>query len=69
MHAGETPDGISMWAGATQASLWARNRVPKWGRSSPSGCFARVQIDRRALCNLLSFGHLPNRQGEREGDG
>ena len=46
------------WAGATHESLWARNRVQKWGRSSPTRCFALVQIDRRAMRNLVFFGHL-----------
>jgi hypothetical protein len=41
-----------------QASLWPRNRVQEWGRSSPTRCFARVQIDRRAMRNLVFFGHL-----------
>jgi hypothetical protein len=27
---------VSCWAGATHDSLWARNRVQKWGRSSPT---------------------------------
>jgi len=57
------------WAGATHESLWARNRVQKWGRSSPTRCFARVQIDRRAMHNLLFLGHLLDRQSDREGDG
>ena len=43
--------------------------VQKWGRSSPTRCLARVQIDRRAMRNLLFLGQLPNRQGDREGDG
>ena len=58
-----------MWTGATPASLWPRNRVQKWGRSSPTGCFARVQIDRRARRNLLFVGYLRERQGDRDGDG
>ena len=49
--------------------FWARNRVQKWGRSSPTRCFARVQIDRRASRNLVFVGHLRDRQGDREGDG
>ncbi len=56
------------WAGATHESLWARNRVQKWGRSSPTRCFARVQIDRHAMRNLLALGQLLDRQGDREGD-
>src|ERR1700686_3105969 len=51
-----------------QASLWPRNRVQKWGRSSPTQGFAHVQIDRRAMRNLLFLGHLLGRQGDREGD-
>jgi hypothetical protein len=43
-------------------------RLQKWGRSSPTWCFARVQIDRRAMRNLVFFGHLLDRQGDREGD-
>jgi hypothetical protein len=43
----------SCWAGATHESLWPRNRVQKWGRSSPTQGFARVQIDRRAMRNLV----------------
>ena len=57
------------WAGATQDSLWPRNRVQKWGRSSPTRCFAHVQIDRHGMCILLSLGHLLDRQGDRDGDG
>ena len=56
-------------AGATHDSLWARNRVQKWGRSSPTRCFARGQIDRRAIRNRLSAWLLFDRQGDREGDG
>jgi hypothetical protein len=46
-----------------------RNRAQNWGRSSPTQGFARVQIDRRAVRNLLFLGHLLDRRGEREGDG
>jgi len=56
------------WAGATHESLWPRNRVRKWGRSSPTQGFPRVQIDRRALQKLLFLGHLLDRQGDRESD-
>jgi len=56
------------WAGATHESLWPRNRVQKWGRSSPTQGFARVQIDRRAGLNLVYLRHLFERQGNREGD-
>jgi hypothetical protein len=41
----------------------------KVGSSSPTKGSARVQIDRRALRNLLFRGHLLDRRGEREGDG
>jgi hypothetical protein len=58
-----------MWAGATRTSLWPRNRVQKWGRSSPTRCFACVQIDRCATRNPVFLGHLRDRQGDREGDG
>jgi hypothetical protein len=58
----------SCWAGATHESLWPRNRAQKWGRSSPTHGFARVQIDRRAMRNLLLLGHLIDRQGDFEGD-
>jgi hypothetical protein len=58
----------SCWAGATHESLWPRNRVQKWGRSSPTQSLARVQIDRRAMRNLVYLGHLFERQGDREGD-
>jgi hypothetical protein len=59
---------ISCWAGATHDSLWAQNRVQKWGRSSPTECFARGQIGRRAMRNRLFLGHLVARQGDNEGD-
>src|SRR5436853_7862211 len=36
----------NVWAGATHDSLWPRNRVQKWGRSSPLRCFALVQNQR-----------------------
>ena len=45
-----------------QTLVWTRNRVQKWGRSSPTRCFARVQVDRRSILNALSFGHLLGRQ-------
>jgi hypothetical protein len=35
---------------------------------SPTRGFANVQIDRRAMRNLLFLGHLLDRQGDREGD-
>jgi len=53
-----------MWAGATHDSLWPRNRVQKWGRSSPSRCFARVQTECRAMRNL----HAPNNFAAPQGD-
>jgi len=58
----------SCWAGATHESLWPRKRVRKWGRSSPTQGFASVQIDHRAMCNLLFLQHLFDRQDDREGD-
>ena len=64
----ETHFSANVWAGATHHSLWPRNRVQKWGRSSPTQGFARVQIDRRAMRNLLFLVHLLDRQGDREGD-
>src|SRR5437870_5438309 len=36
----------NVWAGATHDPLWPRNRVQKWGRSSPLRCFALVQNQR-----------------------
>jgi len=62
------PHEVCCWAGATHDSLWPRNRGQKWGRSSPTQGFARVQIDRRAMRNLLFLVHLLDRQGDREGD-
>ena len=62
------PKETSCWAGATHDSHWPRNRVRKWGRSSPTQGFARVQIDRRAMRNLLFLGQLLGRQGDSEGD-
>ena len=46
----------------------ATESCAKVGRSSPTQGFARVQIDRRAMRNLLFLGHLLDRQGDREGD-
>src|SRR5947208_888120 len=63
-HRKESPRGLER----PQASLWPRNRVQKWGRSSPTQGFARVQIDRRAMRNLLLLGHLLDRRGDRQGD-
>ena len=34
--------------------LWAAEGSQKWGRSSPTRCFARVQIDCRAMRNLYA---------------
>src|SRR2546430_17321658 len=63
-HREESPRGLER----PQASLWPRNRVQKWGRSSPTQGFARVQIGRRAMRNLLSLEHLLDVQGDHEGD-
>jgi hypothetical protein len=57
----------SCWAGATpllHTVPWPKCLV---GRPSPTRCFARVQIDRRAMRNLLFVRHLLDRQGDREG--
>jgi hypothetical protein len=32
------PHEVCCWAGATHDSLWPRNRVQEWGRSSPTRC-------------------------------
>ncbi len=63
-HRRKLPVGLERPRG----SIWPRNRVQKWGRSSPTQGFARVQIDRRAMRNLLFLVHLLDRQGDREGD-
>jgi hypothetical protein len=42
--------------------------VRMWGRTSPTQGFASVQINRRAMRNLLFLRHLFDRQGDREGD-
>src|SRR6266566_9165739 len=42
----ETHFSANVWAGATHDSLWPRNRVQKWGRSSPFRGFALVQNQR-----------------------
>jgi len=39
-------------AGATPRFFWAAKGFQMWGRSSPFRCFARVQINRRVMCNL-----------------
>jgi len=57
-----------MWAGATQASLWPRNGVQKWGRSSPTRCFARVQIDCRATRNFYPPNNFVSPWGDVNGD-
>jgi hypothetical protein len=49
-------------------SLWPRNCVQRWGGSSPTQGFARVQISRPAIGNHLFRGHLLDLQGDREGD-
>jgi hypothetical protein len=56
------------WAGATPVVFWPQAFGKKWGRSSPTRCFARVQIDRFVRRKLFSLGHLLDRHGEREGD-
>jgi hypothetical protein len=43
-----------------------KNVIPTF--FSPTQGFARVQIDRLAMRNLLFLGHLLGRQGDREGD-
>ena len=56
-------------AGWSDPSIsWPRASGQKWGRSSPTRCFAHVQIDRRAIRNLFSLGDLLDRLGERKGD-
>jgi len=39
-----------------RGSLWPQHGAKKWGRSSPTRCFARVQIESRAMRNP----HAPN---------
>jgi hypothetical protein len=56
-------------AGATPRFFWAAKGSQKWGRSSPTRCLARVQIAHSVVGNFFSFGHLLDREGEREGDG
>jgi hypothetical protein len=41
----------------------------KVGSLQLNSVFARGQIDRRAMRNLVYLGHLFERQGDREGDG
>jgi hypothetical protein len=62
---GQTSTEISSWVGATATVSVAT----KWGRSSPTRCFARVQIDRRTVWNLFSVRHLVHYPGDCEGDG
>src|SRR6266852_5164257 len=54
--------------GSDPTELLGGSSPKKWGRSSPTWCFARVQIDRRAMRNLLFLVYLLDRQGDREGD-
>jgi hypothetical protein len=62
------PKETSCWAGATPGINLATEPCAKVGRSSPTQGFARVQIDRRAMRNLLFLVYLVDRQGDREGD-
>ena len=48
--------------------FWPRASGKKWGLSSPTRCFARVQIDRRVMRNFLFLGYLLYLHGDREGD-
>ena len=43
------------WAGATPVVFWPQAFGQKWGRSSPTRCFARVQSDRSFSRKLFSL--------------
>jgi hypothetical protein len=51
--------GTAPWAGATLVIM---------GRSSPNTVLFRGQTPCPAVCNFLSFGHLFDRHGDREGE-
>src|SRR5712692_2951947 len=56
---GLTQHGQNTWAGATATVSVAT----KWGRSSPFGCFARVQMNRRVMCNLYAPNNFASPRG------
>src|SRR6266513_1837509 len=61
----ETHFSANVWAGATHDSLWPRNGVQKWGRSSPLRCFVRAHNQRpretQPQCSVqLSFTEKVN---------
>src|SRR6266576_6812924 len=65
----ETHFSANVWAGATHDSLWPRNRVQKWGRSSPLRWISRVQTACRAMCNLCTPNNFASPLGDANGDG
>ncbi len=44
------------WAGATHESLWARNLVQKWGRSSPTRCHSAAILPIPSRATSFPFG-------------
>lgn len=51
-----------------RGSLWPRHGAKKWGRSSPTRCFARGQIDSRAMRNPHAPNHFASPWGDSNGD-
>lgn len=49
-------------------SLWPRDSAKTWGRSSPTRCFARVQIGNRAMRNPHAPNHFASPWGDANGD-
>ena len=50
------PKEFSCWAGATHDSLWARNLVQKWGRSSPTRCHSASILPIPSRATSSPFG-------------
>ena len=50
------PTECSCWAGSTGDSLWARNLVQKWGRSSPTRCHSAAILPIPSRATSSPFG-------------
>jgi hypothetical protein len=60
---------LRVWAGTTPKTPLGAQATKKWGRSRPSRAHAAPKTDSALRRTFLFLSDLPNRLGERDGDG